>query len=158
MRLKTHFKFLFNSSKISTSSVHVIFFLNTRLHHDPNKIGITPFGSTNLEIYILQNNIKTGIFELSYCSTVTNVWDPWGKRSHRIERAEQRSGGWPVLARRWQGLRQGQGHRCVLLDNTHLSMPSPQPLPNSNTDDGMHGGWRRKSGDAPARSGHVGCG
>ena len=58
MHLKTHFKFLFNSSKTSTTSVHVILFLNTRLHHDPNKIGTTEFGSTKLEIQILQNNIQ----------------------------------------------------------------------------------------------------
>ena len=60
MHSQTHFKFQFNSSKFSTTSAHVIFFLNTRLHYDPNKIRSTQFGSTNLEIYILQNNIKTG--------------------------------------------------------------------------------------------------
>ena len=55
MHSKTHFKFQFNSSKFSTTSVHVIFFLNTRLHYDPNKIGTTQFGFIKLEIQFLQN-------------------------------------------------------------------------------------------------------
>ena len=58
MYLKTHFKFLFNSSKNYTISVDVIFFLDTRLHLDPNKIGLTQIGSTKLEIQFLQNAIK----------------------------------------------------------------------------------------------------
>ena len=56
MHLKTHFKFQFNSSKTSTTSVHVIFFLNTTLQYDPNKIGATQFGFIKLEIQFLQNN------------------------------------------------------------------------------------------------------
>ena len=75
MHLKTHFKFLFNSSKISTSSVHVIFFLNTTLQYDPTKIGITPFGSTNLEIQNSQNSIQNWKFELAFEQTVTDAWD-----------------------------------------------------------------------------------
>ena len=55
MHLKTHFKFQFNSSKNYTTSVHVIFFLNTRLHYDPNKIRTTKFGFIKLEIQFLQN-------------------------------------------------------------------------------------------------------
>ena len=58
MYLKTHFKFLFNSSKNYTITADVIFFLNTRLHSDPNKIGLTQIGSTKLEIQILQNAFK----------------------------------------------------------------------------------------------------
>ena len=57
MHLKTHFKFLFNSSKISTSCAHVLFFLNTTLHCDSTKICLTPFGSTTLEIQKSQNSI-----------------------------------------------------------------------------------------------------
>ena len=57
MHLKTHFKFLFYSSKISTSWAHVIIFLNTRLHCDSTKISLTPFGSTTLEIQKSQNSI-----------------------------------------------------------------------------------------------------
>ena len=71
MHSKTHFKFQFKSSRISTTSVHVIFFLNTKLHHDTKKIGSTQFGSTNLEIYILQNSIKNWINELAFEYTVT---------------------------------------------------------------------------------------
>ena len=74
MHLKTHFKFQFKSSRISTTSVHVIFFLNTKLHHDANKIVSTQFGSTNLEIYILQNSIKNWINELAFEYTVTVSW------------------------------------------------------------------------------------
>ena len=57
MYLKTHFKFLFNSSKISTTCAHVLFFLNTTLHCDSTKINLTPFGSTTLEIQKSQNSI-----------------------------------------------------------------------------------------------------
>ena len=66
MHSKTHLKFQFNSSINSTTSAHIIFFLNTRPHCDPNKIGSTQFGSTNLEIWNLQNNIQNWKFELSY--------------------------------------------------------------------------------------------
>ena len=66
MHSKTLFKFLFNSSKFSTISVHVIFFLNTRPPYESNKIVSTPFGSTNLELRNLQNSTKTRIFELSF--------------------------------------------------------------------------------------------
>ena len=76
MHSQTHFKFQFNSSKISTTSVHVIFFLNTRLHYDPNKIGTTQFGSTKLEIQILQNNIQIWKFELAFEYTVTVTRGP----------------------------------------------------------------------------------
>ena len=57
MHLKTHFKFLFNSSKIYTTCAHVLFFLNTTLHCDSTKICLTPFGSTTLEIQKSQNSI-----------------------------------------------------------------------------------------------------
>ena len=57
MHLKTHFKFLFNSSKISTSCAHVLFFLNTTLHYDSTKICLTPFGSTTVEMQNSQNSI-----------------------------------------------------------------------------------------------------
>ena len=50
MYLKTHFKFLFNSYKNYTIRADVIFFLDARLHSDPNKIGLTQIGSTKLEI------------------------------------------------------------------------------------------------------------
>ena len=45
MHLKTHFKFLFNSSKISTTCAHVLFFLNTTLHCDSTK-----FASLHLDL------------------------------------------------------------------------------------------------------------
>jgi hypothetical protein len=38
--------------------MHVIFFLNITLYTDPNKLGITSNGSTDLEIWNLQNGIK----------------------------------------------------------------------------------------------------
>ena len=76
MHLKTHFKFLFNSSKISTSYAHVIFFLNTRLHCESTKIWIRPFGSTHLELQNSQTSIKICINELSYLLTVTGKRGP----------------------------------------------------------------------------------
>ena len=45
MHSQTHFKFQFNSSKFSTTSAHVIFLLNTRLHYESNKIWIISFES-----------------------------------------------------------------------------------------------------------------
>ena len=57
MHLKTHFKFLFNSSKISTSCAHVLFFLNTTLYYNSTKICLTPFGSTTMEMQNSQNSI-----------------------------------------------------------------------------------------------------
>ena len=57
MHLKTHFKFLFNSSKISTSCAHVQFFLNTTFYCDSTKICLTPFGSTIVEMQNSQNSI-----------------------------------------------------------------------------------------------------
>ena len=53
-----HFKFLFNSYKNYTIRADVIFFLDARLHSDPNKIGLTQIGSTKLEIQFLQNAFK----------------------------------------------------------------------------------------------------
>ena len=72
MHSKTLFKFLFNSPKTSTTSVHFIFFLNTTLHYGPNKIRTTPLGSTKLQIWILQNSLKTGINELASYNKVTD--------------------------------------------------------------------------------------
>ena len=49
MNLKTHFKFQFKSSKISTS-VNIIFFLNTTLPKEHYKIYFTNLGATKLKI------------------------------------------------------------------------------------------------------------
>ena len=68
MHSKTHLKFQFNSSINSTTSAHIIFFLNTTLHYESNKIRTTQFGSTHLKIQKSQISIQTGIFELAYDS------------------------------------------------------------------------------------------
>ena len=58
MHLKTHFKVLFNSSKISKTCAHIIFLLNTRHDQELNKIETITFGSTKLELSNLQNWIQ----------------------------------------------------------------------------------------------------
>ena len=54
MHLKTHFKVLINSSKISKTGAHIIFLLNTRHDQEPNKIRTTSFGSIKLELPIFE--------------------------------------------------------------------------------------------------------
>ena len=86
MHSKTHLKFQFNSSINSTTSAHIIFFLNTTLHYESNKIGTIQFGSTKLEIQILQNNIQIWKFELAFEYTVTVTRDPhvsWARMAVR---------------------------------------------------------------------------
>ena len=97
MHSKAYFKFQFKSSRISTTSVHVIFFPNTTLHQDPNKIRTTTFGSTKLQIWILQNSLQTGINELTYEYTATDVWDPGVSRPHPSAR-RNRGGGFDGAA------------------------------------------------------------
>ena len=63
MHSKSHFKFQFKSSKISTVSVKIIFFLNTSLPKEHYQIYFTIFEATKLEIQILQNSTKSGINE-----------------------------------------------------------------------------------------------
>ena len=55
MHLKTHFKVLFNSSKISKTCAHIIFLLNTRHYQELNKIGTITFGSTKLDLHIFES-------------------------------------------------------------------------------------------------------
>ena len=62
MHSKTHLKFQFNSSINSTTSAHIIFFLNTTLHYESNKIGIIVFGSTHLKIQKSQISIQNWYF------------------------------------------------------------------------------------------------
>ena len=76
MHSKTHFKFPFKSSKISTVSIKTIFFLNTRLPKEHYQIYLTIFEATKLEIQLLQNSTKSGINELSYTLTTADRWDP----------------------------------------------------------------------------------
>ena len=76
MHSKTHFKFPFKSSKISTVSIKTIFFLNTRLPKEHYQIYFTIFEATKLEIQLLQNSTKSGIIELSYTLTAADRWDP----------------------------------------------------------------------------------
>ena len=59
MHSKTHFKFPFKSSKISTVSINTIFFLNTRLPKEHYQIYFTIFEAIKLEVQLLQNNIET---------------------------------------------------------------------------------------------------
>ena len=61
MHSKTHFKFPFNSAKISTVSVNTIFLLNTTLPKEHYQIYFTIFEATKLDISILQNRVKYGI-------------------------------------------------------------------------------------------------
>ena len=76
MHSKTHFKSPFKSSKISTISVKIIFFLNTSLPKEHYQIYFTIFEATKLGIQILQNSTKSGINELSYTLTAADRWDP----------------------------------------------------------------------------------
>ena len=50
MHLKTHFKSLFKSAKISTVSAKIIFLLNTTLPSEHYKIYFINLGATKLEI------------------------------------------------------------------------------------------------------------
>ena len=59
MHLKTHFKVLFYSSKISKTCAHIIFLLNTRTYQELNKIGTITFGSTKLELHIFESIHKS---------------------------------------------------------------------------------------------------
>ena len=59
MHLKTHFKVLFHSSKISKTIAHIIFLLNTRPYQELNKIGTITFGSTKLELHIFESIHKS---------------------------------------------------------------------------------------------------
>ena len=99
MHSKTLFKFLFNSSKISTSCAHVIFFLNTRLHCDSTKIWITSFGSTHLELQNSQNSIQTGIKWTGFW--ICSHWrvGPACQQGPLVSETEQRR--WHATARRW---------------------------------------------------------
>ena len=99
MHSKTHLKFQFNSSINSTTSAHIIFFLNTRPHCDPNKIGSTQFGSTNLEIRNLQNNIQNWKFELSYVTGSHWRVGPGCQPNPTVSETEQ--GRRRLMARRW---------------------------------------------------------
>jgi len=104
MHSKTLFKFLFNSSKISTKCAQDIFFLNTRPNCESNKIGSTQFGSTNWELQKSQIGIQNCIFELSLRTTATDVWDPAVSRPHRSARRNRGHGCDGVedgAARRW---------------------------------------------------------
>ena len=128
MHLKTHFKFLFNSSKISTSYAHVIFLLNTRLPCESNKIWVTPFGSTNKEIQNSQNSIEIYKFELSYHYTVTDAWDPrvsrarWSATQNRGDGTWRRGDG--LAHRRWL-LQRHRKHRRDLCDEViRLVLPA----------------------------------
>jgi len=158
MRLKTPFKFLFNSSKISTSSVHVIFLLNTRLHCDSTKIRITPFGSTKMEIQNSQNSIQICTNELSFLSWVTDARDPHVSGPRMSAALKQSMAGTrrgTDGARRRRLLRWPQGHQCVPRDESHLPMPFPQPLPSSSYDGVGNGGRRRGQVMAAVDSANV---
>ena len=82
MHLKTHFKFQFNSSRNSTTHAHIIFFLNTILHQDPNKIGTTQFGSTKLHLSFFKVGIQICKNELAFYSTDTDRRDPPASWAH----------------------------------------------------------------------------
>ena len=82
MHSKTHVKFPFKSSKISTVSIKTIFFLNTTLPKEHYQIYFTIFEATKLEIQILQNSTKSRINELSYTLTAADQWNPLVRGPH----------------------------------------------------------------------------
>ena len=153
MHSKTLFKFLFNSSKISTKCAQDIFFLNTRPNCESNKIGSTQFGSTNWELQKSQISIQNCIFELAYWVWLTDNRDPLvrGPRlSAKQKQGTTRDGAEAALARRRRELRRGQWHWRAPSDDTHLPIPFPQPLPCSSYDGVDNGGRRRGRCGTPA--------
>ena len=75
MHSKTHYKLPFKSSKISTVSVKIIFFLNTTLPREHYQIYFTIFKLPNWR----SKNYKTvqtlELNELSYTLTAADRWD-----------------------------------------------------------------------------------
>ena len=146
MHLKTHFSFLFNSSKISISCAHVIFFLNTRLHCESKK-----FESHHLDLHIWSYKIhntafKTGNLNYPFEQIVTDAWGPRVSRTRlSVRRKQGRHTRWRGNgeARRRRLLRRNRRHRRAPHNDAHQFMPSLQPLPNPSKDDGVHGGRRR---------------
>jgi hypothetical protein len=71
---KTHFKGPFNSSRIKITHIYFIFFLNTTLHTNPNKLGITSIESTKLRygIYNITNKSVKSIKEKHKIKTLTD--------------------------------------------------------------------------------------
>ena len=103
MHSKTHFKSPFKSSKSSTVSARIIFFLNTTLPKEHYQIYFTIFEATKLEIYKLQNTLKYGIFELALNTAVADRWDPLVRGPHASltqNRAATLRGGGAAKARR----------------------------------------------------------
>ena len=101
MHLKTHFKVLFNSSKISKTCAHIIFLLNTRHYQELNKIGTITFGSTKLDLHIFESctqicekqnkqNKKENL--TSYWASPNRSGGPRLARVHSPETAQPRSG------------------------------------------------------------------
>ena len=141
MHLKTHFKFLFNSSKISTSCAHVIFFLNTRLHCEPTKIWITPFGSTHLELQNSQNNIKICINEVAFESNSHWQQGPACQLGPLVSDSE--TGEAHATARqRWSSPMASGGHYCAT-------------QANKRGRESLGGSWPRRA-PTPARPHHGG--
>ena len=92
MHSKTHLKFQFNSSINSTTSAHIIFFLNTTLHYESNKIGTTQFGSTKQEIQKYQISIQNCIFELALWTTQSLTCGTWPSADPTGQRQRSRGG------------------------------------------------------------------
>ena len=100
---KTHFKFPFKSSKISTKLANIIFFINTTLHPDPNKIWTNRFGSTQLHLSIFKDTHETGnkwASFLSWCHWQAGPTGQWPHTSAKQEQSRRRRTklAWPELA------------------------------------------------------------
>ena len=161
MHQKKHFKFQFNSSRNSTTSSLIIFFLNTTLHQHPHKIGTTQFGSTKLHLSFFKVGIQISKNELAFYSTDTDRRDPpisWAhvsmKRNRATARTRRGNGG---ARRRWllRRRRRYKKHPHYLL---HTLMQPIWPMVGAIDDGGGHGGaadfgwrWYARAGHGSAR-------
>ena len=108
MHSKTHFKFQFKSSRISPTSAHIIFFLNTTLHQDPKKLEPPNLGLPNSRYGFYKTASKLEINELAFKSVSLTAGTPGqsGPRvSERKTEEAARDGMGAVLARRRRLLR-----------------------------------------------------
>ena len=106
MHSKTHFKSPFKSSKISTELANIIFFINTTLHPDPNKIWTNRFGSTQLHLSIFKDTHETGNKWASFLSWCHWQAGPTGQLVHLSTKPKQSRGRRTMLA--WPDLIDGE--------------------------------------------------
>jgi len=117
-----------------------IFLINTRLTHEPSKIGTTPFGSVKLEIWILQNQHRICKIENHGCEGERLTGGPTGHRDPLDSNTET---GEKLVAgetRRWRGLRGNQGHLRVPLLKANLLTYFTRALLDPRVLAGVNGG------------------